>query len=185
MEDQQQKGINIIQKITLLTNWFPNLLETQIDFIANTLSSIFIPSSLKSPPLDDSGSGSGSGRVQVQALKMMARKVGQGLVGAVYAGTFLSLMMLLSIIVGVLVVNYWVENPLVIREKLYFDYTDDNPEAVFVFRGRGRGDRSGVPVGHTFHVCVQFVFPDSDYNRHVGVYQVILIQEFVFLNRKK
>ncbi|KAL2924811.1 Seipin-1, partial [Bienertia sinuspersici] len=105
-------------------------------------------------------------RTQTQIQKLV-RKVGYGLVGAVYVGMVLTMVMVLAAVVGVMMVNYFVEQPLLVKQKLYFDYTNVNPEAVFVFKG------DGVPVGHTFHVSVVLLVPDSDYNRDIGVFQLM------------
>lgn len=97
----------------------------------------------------------------------------------------LALVMAVAVILGVLLVNLWVEKPVVVREKLYFDYTDANPSAVFVFGGNRYGKHGGggggVPVGHTFHVSVVLVVPDSDYNRDIGVFQVNFLVTYLLM----
>lgn len=89
----------------------------------------------------------------------------------------LALVMVAAVILGVLVVNFWVEEPVVMREKLNFDFTDLNPKAAFVFGGMGGERKSneydGVPVGHSFYVSVELLVPDSDYNRDIGVFQIM------------
>lgn len=100
--------------------------------------------------------------------------MGYGLLGALYTATVLTLLMAVAVVIGVAMVNFWVEQPLVVREKLYFDYADVNPSAVFLFGGYRMGKHGGgVPVGHTFHVSVLFSVPDSDYNRGIGNFQIM------------
>ena len=73
----------------------------------------------------------------------------------------------------------WVEEPVVVRENVHFDYTEENPSAVFSFVGGmsgfvGRTKRNkhiSVPVGHMFHVSLLLVMPESDFNTQLGVFQ--------------
>uniref|UniRef100_A0A803L465 Uncharacterized protein n=1 Tax=Chenopodium quinoa TaxID=63459 RepID=A0A803L465_CHEQI len=113
-------------------------------------------------------------------LMHLFQKLGYGLLGALYAATVLTLLMAVAVVIGVVMVNFLVEKPVVVREKLYFDYTDVNPSAVFLFGGYGMskygggsGRGRGVPVGHTFHVSVVFSVPESDYNREIGNFQIM------------
>ncbi|XP_021734375.1 seipin-1-like [Chenopodium quinoa] len=196
MKEEEEKGG--LGRIIEVTNWFPKLVETQVDLIATTLYSILTtfhyPSfSLSSPtffkpphanytdPLD-----MGSTRAQTQnhththQSQHLFQKLGYGLLGALYAATVLTLLMAVAVVIGVVMVNFLVEKPVVVREKLYFDYTDVNPSAVFLFGGYGMskygggsGRGRGVPVGHTFHVSVVFSVPESDYNREIGNFQIM------------
>ncbi|KNA21849.1 hypothetical protein SOVF_039580 [Spinacia oleracea] len=174
-------------EIISITNWFPSLVETQVDLIATTFTSIL--TTFPTPSFSLSSSTiykhphSQAQTAETQAQKVV-RKVGYGILGAVYAAMVLALVMAVAVILGVLLVNLWVEKPVVVREKLYFDYTDANPSAVFVFGGNryGKHGGGGVPVGHTFHVSVVLVVPDSDYNRDIGVFQ--LMAEVVATNGK-
>lgn len=175
-EDQLQGGINVIAIGSLgggiITNWFPyfnNLVETQVNLIATTLTTVTSPifSLLNNhhpkPPPEPQPS-------------QVVRRVGYGLLGAVYTGMVLTMVMAAAVTMGVLVVNYWAEEPVFVREKLHFDYTDVNPEAVVdVILGRGRsgGGGGGVPVGHRVHISVMLLVPDSDYNRDIGVFQLM------------
>lgn len=123
----------------------------------------------------------------------MAKRIGVGLVGALQVGMMLMALMVAAAAMGVGFVEMWVEEPLVVRERLYFDYTKANPEAVYVAGGRGgddvggsdrlllglvkSGKRSkpiGVPAGHSFQVSLDLLMPESDFNRETGIFQVCL-----------
>ncbi|TYJ38139.1 hypothetical protein E1A91_A05G423400v1 [Gossypium mustelinum] len=87
-------------------------------------------------------------------------------------------LMVLAAFVGIGLVQLWAEEPVFVREKLFFDYTEVNPTAVFCAGGGGfdggcyRKKQMGVPVGHTIHVYLLLVMPESDFNRDIGVFQL-------------
>ncbi|KMT14762.1 hypothetical protein BVRB_4g075280 [Beta vulgaris subsp. vulgaris] len=194
-EEEEEKGV--LEKMIVVTNWVPKLVETQVDFLATTFTSIlttfptpsFSISSTNSTHYyhPHAGGGGGGGGADIDAnaddhhqsrqteAQKVVRKVGYGVLGAVYAGIVLSMLMMLAVVLGVVLVNYWVEYPVFVREKLHFDYTDVHPQAVFVFGGKSKSSSAGcgVPVGHTFHVSLVLLLPDSDYNRDIGVFQLM------------
>ncbi|KAF5944127.1 hypothetical protein HYC85_018204 [Camellia sinensis] len=106
---------------------------------------------------------------------VLVRKIGMGLLGAVRVCMVLIMVMALAIVLGVGLVELWVEEPVVVRERLNFDYTQVHPNAILSFdggQGRRRKKMTGVPVGHTFYVSLVLLLPESDYNRQVGVFQL-------------
>ncbi|CAL5364839.1 unnamed protein product [Camellia sinensis] len=106
---------------------------------------------------------------------VLVRKIGMGLLGAVHVCMVLIMVMALAIVLGVGLVELWVEEPVVVRERLNFDYTQVHPNAILSFdggQGRRRKKMTGVPVGHTFYVSLVLLLPESDYNRQVGVFQL-------------
>ncbi|KAF2286446.1 hypothetical protein GH714_016982 [Hevea brasiliensis] len=107
---------------------------------------------------------------------ILVRKIGVGVVGAVHVLIVLVSVMLLAGFLGVGLVQLWTEEPVLLRQRLFFDYTDVNPKAVFMFGGDVgsiiKKRQIGVPIGHTFHVNLQLLMPDSDYNRQVGMFQL-------------
>ncbi|KAE9448142.1 hypothetical protein C3L33_19965, partial [Rhododendron williamsianum] len=123
-----------------------------------------------------------------KSVRILAKKVGVGFVGALYAFMAVTVVMGLAIALGVGLVHVWAEEPVLVREKLSFDYTHVHPNAVvFLFRGGGgRGGGEGfvnpygknmrkmgrlVPVGHTFSVSLFLLMPESDYNLQIGIFQ--------------
>ncbi|KAF7144181.1 hypothetical protein RHSIM_Rhsim05G0145900 [Rhododendron simsii] len=120
-----------------------------------------------------------------KSVRTLVKKVGVGFVGALYACMAVTVVMALAIALGVGLVHVWAEEPVLVREKLSFDYTHVHPNAVFLFRGgRGRGGgfinlygknmrKMGrlVPVGHTFCVSLFLLMPESDYNLQIGIFQ--------------
>lgn len=81
----------------------------------------------------------------------------------------LIMIMLVSVLIGVLVVRFWVDEPVRMEEVVYFDYTLKEPSAV-VFLGGHR--RRGVPAGHLVVVVLDLILPESEYNRRLGMFQV-------------
>ncbi|KAJ8427032.1 hypothetical protein Cgig2_032860 [Carnegiea gigantea] len=173
----------------LIINWVPKLIDTQIDLIADTFTSLTSPNPNPNPnpkptpppppPPPPPPDSCHLPEILTSAVHHLLRRLAHGLLGAVYTGMMLALVMSAAVILGFLVVNYWVEEPVVVKEKLQFDFTDFNPHATFVFDGGVAGERKRkqqlamVPVGHTFHVSVELLVPDSDYNRDIGVFQIV------------
>lgn len=124
---------------------------------------------------------------------LLLKKVILGFLGAAYVCMILTLLLVVAVILGVGLVQFWLEEPVFMREKLHFDYTQVHPEAVFSFDGDGgfQGHRfvnykkkMGVPVGHTFYVSLAFLLPESDYNREIGMFQVHISIYYKFLSHK-
>lgn len=85
----------------------------------------------------------------------------------------LMVAMVVATVLGIWLVRMLSEEPVFVREKLFFDYTNENPTAELYLGcpGEGKG-LMGVPVGHTYHVSLTLLLPESDFNRHIGVFQV-------------
>lgn len=117
-----------------------------------------------------SGNGIGFGTISLE-------QVGLGFVRAAYLCMVLVAVLMVAAVVGFSLVNFWVEEPISWREKVFFDYTDANPKAIATFGGSRMGSRifkkdASLPVGHTIHVCLALLMPESDYNRNIGVFQL-------------
>ncbi|KAL4193171.1 hypothetical protein AMTRI_Chr06g175600 [Amborella trichopoda] len=108
---------------------------------------------------------------------LFAKKLVFGCLGATYVCSILVLLLVFSVLLGVGFVNLWVEEPVVVKKNLYFDYTQPHPVAVVSvddlgnFKSLVRGKRA-IPAGHTFFVSVVLVLPESDLNRNLGVFQL-------------
>jgi hypothetical protein len=61
-------------------------------------------------------------------------------------------VLVLAIVVGVGLVQLWVDHPVFVRESLYFDYAEAYPTAVFYF-----GDHAGGCKKHQVE-AVKWVF---------------------------
>ncbi|KAG5223815.1 seipin [Salix suchowensis] len=104
----------------------------------------------------------------------LLRKIGFGIV----------VVMLLAAMLGVGLVHLWVEEPVFKRERIFFDYTDVNPTAGLTLGGLaddGSIEKGlvGIPLGHTFHVSLALLMPESDHNRQIGMFQVCPAAEYV------
>ncbi|XP_070666049.1 seipin-1-like [Malus domestica] len=92
------------------------------------------------------------------------------------------MVLILSALFGIGLVNLWVEEPVFVRERFHFDYTEPHPTAVFAFGSANdiyqdkssysRKHVGGVPVGHTLHVSLVLLMPESDFKRGIGVFQL-------------
>ncbi|KAG2696857.1 hypothetical protein I3760_07G079500 [Carya illinoinensis] len=112
-------------------------------------------------------------------IAVLIKKLIYGFLGAMYVCMVLTVLLVLAVVVGVGLVELWVEHPVSVREKLYFDYTEPHPKAVFCLGNVGfeRFSRRkqlfmAVPRGHTFLVSLVLLMPESDFNRKIGVFQI-------------
>lgn len=111
---------------------------------------------------------------------MVLRKVGFGCLAAIYVFSVLIVIMLFALLLALTFVTVWIEKPVIIREPLYFDYTQPNPSAIVSFNGMRTGfgqpqkvsGRRVIPAGYKFYVTVTLVMPESDHNRRIGMFQV-------------
>ncbi|CAH9073000.1 unnamed protein product, partial [Cuscuta epithymum] len=112
---------------------------------------------------------------------LLLRKIGVGILAAAYVGMILMVLLVVAAVLGVVVVRWWVEEPVLLRERVNFDYTEAHPKATFSFHEQYyykggnflvKHKTLGVPVGHTFYVSLLLLMPESDYNRELGIFQV-------------
>nr|GMC76299.1 seipin-1 [Ipomoea batatas] len=157
----------------LLSEWFSKLVSLQAETVSACLSALSSPLFSRRRLVDRTAAndtseiGGGSGG--------LVRKIGVGILAAAYVGMILTILLVVAAVMGVAVVRMWVEEPVLLRERLNFDYTDAHPKAVFSFVNTkfvGKSKKMGVPVGHTFYVSLLLVMPESDYNRELGIFQV-------------
>ncbi|KAH9310337.1 hypothetical protein KI387_025372 [Taxus chinensis] len=105
---------------------------------------------------------------------IVLRKLGYGCLAATYVCSMLIVIMLFSLFIGLTFVTVWVEEPVIIRKPLYFDYTQPNPAAIVSLipsSGAKTSGRRVIPAGHKFYVTVVLVMPESDHNRQIGMFQ--------------
>lgn len=175
-----------------LSDWVAKLISLQADLIYNSLTSIFSPFLSLFSVASESYHQAEETRDNVESAvhqipsnitygsTVLLKRLGLGFLSAAYVCMVLFLVLILAVSLGVGLVHLWVEEPVFVREKLYFDYTDAHPTAVFSFDGGVTGFEGyssnkkpiSVPVGHTFCISLLLVIPESDYNWEIGVFQV-------------
>lgn len=184
MEVDDEEAYYVIPKPT---DWFTDILSLQADLLYNcviflcspilSLFSMVSESYHRAEELAD--------RVEstVQEVPssiahgcfLLLKKLGFGFLGAAYVCMVLIAIFIVAVVVGVGLVQLWVEEPVFVREMLYFDYTEPHPNALFSFGviGEGRSKKQmGVPVGQTIYVSLALLMPESGFNRDIGVFQV-------------
>lgn len=169
-------------------DWF-----TKADLIYNSLSFLFSPVVFLMSLVTDSYRRAEKAAVAIETAVLgvpstvthgsflLLKRLGFGLFGAAYVCTVLLLVLVVAVVLGVGLVQMWVEEPVLLKERLHFDYTEDHPRALFSFGGFLGFEKSqrrkpmGVPVGHTFSVSVVLLMPESGFNREIGVFQVCIV----------
>ncbi|GLT95521.1 hypothetical protein SLE2022_131990 [Rubroshorea leprosula] len=169
------------------SDWFLKLLSFQSDVFHNCIVSVFSfvfsLFSVASESYHRAEEAKASAKAAVQNVPsnighgtiVLLKKIFWGFLGAMHVYMVLVAVMVLAALVGIGLVQLCLEEPVHVRETLYFDYTLVNPTAEFCFgpgsRGQGKA-QMGVPVGHTFHVSLVLLMPESDFNRRIGVFQL-------------
>lgn len=189
MEEQEQE-VEAYSVIPKPADWLTSLISLQADVLYNcfiTLASPFSTflsvASESYHRAEETTACVGTAVQEVpseitHASIILLKRVALGLLGAAQVCMLLVLVMVLAALVGIGLVQTWLEEPVFVREKLYFDYTEVNPKAVLCFGGSGfdcsshRKRQMAVPVGHTFHVYLVLLVPESDFNTHIGVFQL-------------
>ncbi|KAK3037788.1 hypothetical protein RJ639_030707 [Escallonia herrerae] len=186
--------------------WFAKLISLQADIIYDCLVCLLSPFiSLMSIASESAEEAKESVNTAVHAATtvpskvvyggtLLLKKLGFGFLAAAYVGLVLVFVMFLAVLLGVVSVQLWLEEPVFLRETLHFDYADEHPKAVFDFLGGGGGGGfegfrygkrkrvMGVPVGHTFYVTLVLLMPESDFNREIGMFQcLVLVPGFVIV----
>jgi seipin len=75
----------------------------------------------------------------------------------------------MSALLGFVLVRGWVEEPVTVRQPLYFNYTEVQPSAAVALGGAGC---VVLPAGHSVRVSLALLMSDSYHNREVGMFQV-------------
>ncbi|CAL1352904.1 unnamed protein product [Linum trigynum] len=186
-EEEQQQSYYYYHLEIPEPNWLAKLLALQSEIIYNCLVTIFSPFLTLSAIASDSyrraeltASAAESAilaapRKLTRSTTAMMTKIGLGILGAVHVCVVLTMVMVLSVVLGVGLVRMWAEEPVFSTHKLLFDFTNPNPSAI-VHLGNKMPivglTTTVIPVGHTFHVSLVLLLPESDYNRQIGVFQL-------------
>ncbi|KAK6791907.1 hypothetical protein RDI58_010988 [Solanum bulbocastanum] len=186
-EDELLKNNNLsVQNSS--SNWFIKMLSLQVEIITTILISLVSPifyilSFANIFEEEEETEKKISVAVHVVAtvpskllngVTLPLKKFGVGILGAAYVAIVLITLLIVSGILGFGLVRMWMEEPVVLREQMYFDYADVNPKAVFSFGGDySHKNDIGVPVGHTMYVSLFLLMPESDFNRDIGVFQLV------------
>lgn len=152
--------------LALPAGWLVQLVTFQAEFIASSFLSLLSPflylyfQSREIPARVSRGAAA------------LAHRFALGVLGALYAATFLLALMLISLLLGVALVRMWAEEPVLLRRPLHLDYTEVNPTASVALTGSTWRAGRAVPPGHSVTVSLLILLPESDYNRLIGVFQV-------------
>lgn len=107
---------------------------------------------------------------------------------AIYVGLILFGVLVAAFVVSGFMMRYLVEEPIRIEETLNFDYTKTSPVAFVPIKScpssacmncneniyGKNGDLHVIPPNHKLQVTVVLTLPESEYNQHLGVFQVCL-----------
>ncbi|CAN7121450.1 unnamed protein product [Brassica rapa subsp. narinosa] len=162
----------------LRADWFMILVDIQADLIYNALVVLTSPLFLiyrsyrraaAAISVAENTVKRAPSRIKGGAARVV-RRTWFGVMGACHVSAIMVAAMILAVVLGVGIVSLYVEKPVVVRERLFFDYTEDNPSAVFSLGKKKRP--FGVPLGHKVHVSLVLWMPESDLNRRIGLFQL-------------
>uniref|UniRef100_A0ACD6AH85 Uncharacterized protein n=1 Tax=Avena sativa TaxID=4498 RepID=A0ACD6AH85_AVESA len=103
------------------------------------------------------------------AAASLARRAAVGVLAAAFTFAALAAAFAASLLLGFVLVRHCVEDPVTVRQPLYFDYTEPQPTAAVALGG---ASVALLPEGQFVRVSLELLLPDSDHNRHIGVFQV-------------
>lgn len=167
------------------SEWLPKLVSLQADLIYNSILTVCHPILWLLSIASESYHQAEEAKETVQSAVrnapstiihgalLLLKKLACGFFRAAYVCAVLIMLLILAAVVGIALVWLWLEEPVVVTDRLHFDYTQPHPKAVFVFGpSANKHIIMGVPVGHTFTVSLDLLMPESDFNRAIGVFQV-------------
>ncbi|CAN6848058.1 unnamed protein product [Brassica oleracea] len=162
----------------LRADWFMVLVDIQADLIYNALMVLTSPLFLIYRSYCRAAAAISAAENTVKrapsrikgGTARVVRKTWFGVMGACHVSAIMVVAMIFAVVLGVGIVSLYVEKPVVVRERLFFDCTEDNPSAVFSFDKKKRP--FGVPLGHKVHVSLVLWMPESDLNRGIGLFQL-------------
>ncbi|CAA7032025.1 unnamed protein product [Microthlaspi erraticum] len=99
----------------------------------------------------------------LEALRRLAR----GMFWAVYVGIVLFALLVCAFLISGLLISHLAHEPLVVKESLNFDYTNNSPEAYVPITSYKNSH-----INHKTEIIVSVTLPESKYNRNLGVFQV-------------
>lgn len=114
---------------------------------------------------------------------------GWGFLWSIYVCFILFSLLLSSLVTSGFMIKYFMEKPIHKREMLNFDFTKQSPVAYVPIISCASIDSSKdseasnwigariIPPKHKVQVTVSLLVPESEYNRNLGIFQVIILIE--------
>lgn len=103
-----------------------------------------------------------------------------------YVLTILGLLLVLTLSINLIIINTMMEDPIVIRQVLHFDYTQPKLATLLPLFSLKEVERIQnlprdkvvkmrvIPLGNWFHVSVVLTLPESNYNMKLDMFQVTI-----------
>ncbi|XP_062115551.1 seipin-2 [Humulus lupulus] len=125
-----------------------------------------------------------------KSIEKVASRWFWGSLWAIYVCFILCCLLFLSSLFSGLIMRYFVEKPVHMKEVLNFDFTKHRPVAFMPIvscvnagcgmdceeqiEARKKMGFRVIPVGHKLQASVSMTLPESEYNRNLGIFQVRL-----------
>lgn len=159
--------------IAVPAGWLIRLAAFLVELVASAILSLVFPVAALIGAL----------RALPAAVASILGRAARGLLAAACTFAALVAALFVSVLLGFLLVRHWVEEPVTVRQQLFFDYTEAQPSAAVVLgKARGAGDGAMLPAGHSVRVSMALLLPDSYHNREVGMFQVYAMHMLVTKN---
>ncbi|XP_042039618.1 seipin-2-like [Salvia splendens] len=124
-----------------------------------------------------------------RAIWKLGLKCGWGLLWSAYVCSVLLGLLVSAFVVGGVLIRLVVEEPIRMGRNLNFDYSEKSPVALVPIMSGVKmngdvrhfmekpeilkaGESRVVPRDHGVHVTVSLTLPESEYNQHLGIFQV-------------
>ncbi|KAL1567443.1 seipin-2-like [Salvia divinorum] len=124
-----------------------------------------------------------------RAIWKLGLKCGWGLLWSAYVCSVLVGLLVSAFVMGGVLIKVVVEEPIRMSRSLNFDYSEKSPVALVPIMSNAKmngdvrhfmekpevlkaGESRAVPRDHGVHVTVSLTLPESEYNQHLGMFQV-------------
>ncbi|OAY78908.1 hypothetical protein ACMD2_07825 [Ananas comosus] len=162
--DQDKEGDNSNHLLALSTpiGWIVKMVACQVELVTTAILNLAEP--FVAPLSKRQNAPSRAAHRSAATL----HQISFGLLGAACTSVMLIGVMVVAVLLSLSLVKLLIDEPVHVRQTLYFDYTQPHPNTVIALGGP---KTRMVPTRHTTHVLLNMLMPESNHNHKIGIFQ--------------
>nr|CAD1820399.1 unnamed protein product [Ananas comosus var. bracteatus] len=166
--DQDKEGDNSNHLLALSTpiGWIVKMVACQVELVTTAILNLAEP--FVAPLSKRQNAPSRAAHRSAATL----HQISFGLLGAACTSVMLIGVMVVAVLLSLSLVKLLIDEPVHVRQTLYFDYTQPHPNTVIALGGP---KTRMVPTRHTTHVLLNMLMPESNHNHKIGIFQASLL----------
>lgn len=166
--DQDKEGDNSNHLLALSTpiGWIVKMVACQVELVTTAILNLAEPFVAPLSKRQNAPSRA------VHRSAATLHQISFGLLGAACTSVMLIGVMVVAVLLSLSLVKLLIDEPVHVRQTLYFDYTQPHPNTVIALGGP---KTRMVPTRHTTHVLLNMLMPESNHNHKIGIFQASLL----------